>query len=53
MERYKNQPTISGLVTFSPQLHSVTGRTYRVIKVNNNKGRLVTVLKAKSVPNIH
>ncbi len=53
MERYKNQPTISGLVTFSPQFHSVTGRTYRVIKVNNNAGRLVAVLKAKSVPNIH
>ena len=53
MEKYKNQPTISGLVTFSPQFHTVTGRSYRVIKVNNNKGRLVAVVKAKSVANIH
>ncbi len=25
LERYHNQPTISGLITFSPQFHSVTG----------------------------
>src|SRR5581483_1502084 len=30
-EKFHNLPTISGLVSFSPKLHSVFGRTYRVI----------------------
>ena len=53
MEKFHKQPTISGLVSFSPQLHSVFGRQYRVIKINNNKARLVSVITAKKVANIH
>ena len=29
-------PTLSGLVSFSPKLHTVFGRQYRVIKIQNN-----------------
>ena len=36
MQKFKNVPTISGLVSFSNKLHTVYGRTYRVIRVQNN-----------------
>jgi branched-chain amino acid transport system substrate-binding protein len=53
IEKFHKQPTLSGLVSFSPTLHSVFGRQYRVIKVNNNKARLVGVITASKVANIH
>jgi branched-chain amino acid transport system substrate-binding protein len=53
IEKFHKQPTISGLVSFSPQLHSVFGRQYRVIKVNNNKARLVGTVTAQKIANIH
>jgi branched-chain amino acid transport system substrate-binding protein len=52
MEKFKNVPTISGLVSFSKQLHSVFGRQYRVIRVQNNTPRVVGTVKAKVVPKI-
>jgi branched-chain amino acid transport system substrate-binding protein len=52
MERFKNVPTLSGLVSFSPSLHSVFGRQYRVIRVTNNTPRVVGTIKAKVVPKI-
>jgi branched-chain amino acid transport system substrate-binding protein len=52
MEKFKNVPTISGLVSFSPKLHEVFGRTYRVIAVQNNTPKVVGVIKAKVVPKI-
>ncbi len=52
MERFKNVPTLSGLVTFSKNLHTVSGRTYRVIRVTNNTPRRVAVIKAKVIPKI-
>lgn len=48
MERFRNVPTISGLVSFSPALHSVFGRTYRVIEVQDNKPKYVGEVKASS-----
>jgi branched-chain amino acid transport system substrate-binding protein len=51
--KFHKQPTLSGLISFSPQLHSVFGRQYRVVKVNHNKARLVGVITAKKVANIH
>ena len=36
MQKFKNVPTLSGLVSFSSQFHTVYGRTYRVISVQNN-----------------
>jgi branched-chain amino acid transport system substrate-binding protein len=52
MERFRNVPTISGLVSFSRQLHTVSGRQYRVIRVHNNTPRVVGTVKAKVVPKI-
>ncbi len=52
MEKFKKVPTLSGLVSFSPQYHTVFGRQYRVIKIHNNKGRYVGAVTAKVVPKI-
>ena len=52
MQNFKNVPTLSGLVTFSKSLHTVSGRTYRVIRVTNNTPKVVGVIKAKVVPKI-
>jgi branched-chain amino acid transport system substrate-binding protein len=52
MVAFHNVPTLSGLVSFSPQLHSVFHRQYRVIEINNNVPRLVAQVVAKVVPKI-
>ena len=52
MEKFKNVQTLSGLVTFSKNLHTVFGRQYRVIRVQNNTPRVVGTIKAKVVPKI-
>ena len=52
LERFRKVPTLSGLVSFSPQLHSVFGRQYRVIRIENNKARYVGAVTAKVVPKI-
>jgi branched-chain amino acid transport system substrate-binding protein len=52
MESFKKVPTLSGLVSFSPKLHTVFGRQYRVMTIQNNVPRLVTTIVAKVVPKI-
>ena len=52
MEKFKKVPTLSGLVSFSPQFHTVFGRQYRVIKIHNNKASYVGAVTAKVVPKI-
>ena len=52
MEKFRKVPTLSGLVSFSPSLHSVFGRQYRVIQIQNNKGKRIGSVVAKSVPKI-
>ena len=53
MEKFHKVPTLSGLVSFSPQLHTVYGRAYRVIEINNNTPREITTITAKVVPKIN
>jgi branched-chain amino acid transport system substrate-binding protein len=53
MEHFKGVPTLSGKISFSPTLHSVFGRTYRVIKVTDNKPKVVGQIKASSPAKIH
>jgi ABC-type branched-subunit amino acid transport system substrate-binding protein len=48
MQNFHNLPTISGDVSFSPSLHSVYGRTYRIIEVSNGKAKYVGTIKATS-----
>jgi branched-chain amino acid transport system substrate-binding protein len=52
MQNFKKVPTLSGLVSFSPTLHTVFGRSYRVMEIQNNIPRLVTTIVAKVVPHI-
>ncbi len=52
MERFRNVNTLSGKVSFSKSLHTVFGRQYRVIRVENNVPRVVGTVKAKVVPKI-
>jgi branched-chain amino acid transport system substrate-binding protein len=48
IESYKNVPTISGPVTFTPQIHGVIGRPWRMIVVMNGKPRFLEMIKASS-----
>jgi branched-chain amino acid transport system substrate-binding protein len=52
MVKFKKVPTISGLVTFSPALHSVSGRKYRVVKISGTTEKVVGSVTAKVVPKI-
>jgi branched-chain amino acid transport system substrate-binding protein len=52
MVRFRKVPTISGNVSFSRSLHTVFGRQYRVIQVQNNRGRRVGLVTAKVGPKI-
>src|SRR3954453_7609914 len=52
MEKFKKVPTISGKVSFSPKLHTVFGRQYRVIQIQNNVAKRVGMVTAKVVPKI-
>ncbi len=52
MEKFRRVPTISGLVSFSPKLHTVFGRRYRVIRIQNNVPKVVGTIVAKKVPKI-
>ena len=52
LEQFENVETVSGNVNFSPELHSVFGREYRVIEIEKNKGEYVGPITAKEVPDI-
>jgi len=52
MEKFRKVPTISGNVSFSAKLHTVFGRRYRVIRIQNNEPKLVGTIVAKVVPKI-
>ena len=52
LEKFHKVPTLSGLVSFTPQLHSVFGRQYRVIRIQDNKAQEVGTVTAKVVPKI-
>lgn len=41
--RFKRLPTVSGRISFSRSLHTVFGRAYRVMRVENNKPRFVAL----------
>ncbi len=45
--------TLGGPISFTPALHTVTGRPYRVIEVNNNVAKVLTAHTTKVIPNIH
>ena len=52
MQAFHKVPTLSGNVSFSANLHTVFGRQYRVIEINDNVPKLVGEVVAKVVPKI-
>jgi branched-chain amino acid transport system substrate-binding protein len=52
LEQFKDVETISGKVNFSPDLHTVFGREYRVIEIEDNQGKYVEGVTAKVVPTL-
>jgi len=52
MEKFHKVPTISGNVSFSRTLHTVFGRRYRVIRIQNNVPKVVGTIVAKVVAKI-
>ncbi len=52
MEHFRNVPTVSGKISFSTKLHSVFGRSYRVMEINNNVPKFLQLYKASSPANI-
>ena len=52
MVKFHKVLTLSGLVSFSPQLHTVFGRSYRVIEIENNHAQFVKLITASSPANI-
>ena len=53
MVKFHHVPTVSGKVSFSPSLHTVFGRAYRVIEIQNNKAKRVGMITASSPAKIH
>jgi glycosyltransferase involved in cell wall biosynthesis len=51
MEKFNKVPTLSGNVSFSKKLHTVFGREYREVEINNNKPIAKGTIVAKKVPN--
>jgi branched-chain amino acid transport system substrate-binding protein len=49
IEKFRNAPTISGPITYSAKLHSVVGRPWRIMKVQNNKETFLRMWKTKKV----
>jgi branched-chain amino acid transport system substrate-binding protein len=52
MEHFRKVPTISGNISFSAKLHTVYGRRYRVIRIENNVPKVVGTIVAKVVAKI-
>ena len=52
MEKFRGVPTLSGKVSFSAKLHTVFGRQYRVLRIQDNKVKLVGTVVAKKVAKI-
>jgi len=50
MQKFHDVPTLSGNVSFSKRLHSVFGRQYRVVEINNNVPIAKGLIRAKKVP---
>ena len=53
LEKLNKFQTLGGPISFTPELHSVTGRPYRVIVVNGNKAKVLTKHTAKVIADIH
>jgi branched-chain amino acid transport system substrate-binding protein len=51
-QRFRGLRTISGKISFSRKFHTVFGRSYRLIEVDNNKGKYVGSISAGKPANV-
>jgi len=52
MEKFKHVGVLGGKISFSKKFHTVFGRQYRVMKIQNNKATYVGPITAKVIPNL-
>jgi branched-chain amino acid transport system substrate-binding protein len=52
LERFRRLPALASRISFSRTSHTVFGRQYRVIRIHNNRAKLVGTVTAKVVPKI-
>jgi branched-chain amino acid transport system substrate-binding protein len=52
IEKFKNVPTISGPVTYTPAVHSVQGRPWRIMTVEHNKESFLRMWKTAKVASL-
>ncbi len=52
LEKFTRVPALGGNVSFSKSLHSVFGRQYRVLRIQDSKAKLVGTVRAKVIPKI-
>jgi branched-chain amino acid transport system substrate-binding protein len=52
MVKFKHVPVLGSRVSFSSKLHTVFGRQYRVIKIQDNKAKRVGLVTAKVIPKL-
>jgi branched-chain amino acid transport system substrate-binding protein len=50
--KFHNVKVLGGKISFSSKLHTVHGRPYRVIKIQNNKAKVVGLVTAKVIPSL-
>jgi branched-chain amino acid transport system substrate-binding protein len=52
LEKFKKVQVLGGKISFSAKLHTVYGRQYRVIQIQNNKAKYVGAVTAKVIPKL-
>ena len=52
LEKFRQVRVFGSRISFSPRFHTVFGRQYRVIRINNNVGKRFALVTAKVLPNI-
>jgi len=52
LQKFHNVKVLGGHISFSKKLHTVHGRQYRVIKIQNNKAKRVGLVTAKVIPSL-
>ena len=50
--KFKRVPVLGGRISFSTKLHTVYGRDYRVIQIQNNKASFKGLVRAKVIPTL-
>jgi len=52
LEKFRQTPVFGSRISFSARFHTVFGRQYRVIRINNDVGKRFALVTAKVIPSI-